>query len=80
MPGEIFSLLCGYRVQPLLHRVRSHSDVARRFAMMYFANPNPAPGFRPWRRDPTNAGVDIIERATLNPTRYGLPPLPSVVG
>ena len=77
MPGEIFSLLCGYRVQPLLHRVRNHPDVARRFAMMYFANPNPAPGFRPWRRDASNAGVDIIERATLNPTRYGLPPLPS---
>ena len=76
MPGEIFSLLCGYRVRPLFHRVRNHPEVGRRFAMMYFANPNPAPGFRPWIANTSNAGVDIIERAVRNPTRYGLPPLP----
>lgn len=78
MPGEIFSLLCGYRVPPLLHRVRNHPDVERRFAMMYFANPNPVRGFTPWLRDASNEGVDIIERAIRNPTRYGLPPLPAV--
>lgn len=78
MPGEIFSLLCGYRVPPLLHRVRNHPEVQRRFAMMYFANPNPVRGFRPWVRNARNEGVDIIERAIQNPTRYGLPPLPQV--
>jgi isopenicillin N synthase-like dioxygenase len=76
MPGEIFSLLCGYRVAPLLHRVRNHPEVRRRHAMMYFANPNPVRGFRPWLRDASNEGVDIIQRAIRNPTRYGLPPLP----
>ena len=45
---------------------------------MYFANPNPQLGFRPWIANPTNAGVDIIERAVRNPTRYGLPPIPTV--
>jgi len=78
MPGEIFSLLCGYRVQPLVHRVRRHPEVPRRLAMMYFANPNPAADFPPWIANATNAGVDIIARAALNPTRYGLPPLPGV--
>jgi isopenicillin N synthase-like dioxygenase len=78
MPGEIFTLLCGGRVQPLWHRVRNHPEVARRYAMMYFANPNPVVGFRPWIADPGNAGVDIIERAITNPIRYGLPPLPRV--
>ena len=77
MPGEIFSLLTGYRVQPLYHRVRNHPEVGRRYAMMYFANPNPTAGFRPWVANDTNAGIDIIERAIRNPTRYGLPPLPS---
>lgn len=77
MPGEIFSLLCGYQVPPLLHRVRNHPEVERRHAMMYFANPNPADGFRPWRRDASNEGVDIIQRAVANPTRYGLPRLPA---
>jgi isopenicillin N synthase-like dioxygenase len=77
MPGEIFSLLTGYRVQPLYHRVRNHPEVGRRYAMMYFANPNPTVGFRPWVANDTNAGIDIIERAIRNPTRYGLPPLPS---
>ena len=76
MPGEICALITGYRVAPLVHRVRRHPEVRRRFAMMYFANPNPRPGFRPWVANARNAGVDIIERATLNPTRYGLPPLP----
>ena len=78
MPGEIMSLLTGYRVQPLYHRVRNHPEVGRRYAMMYFANPNPSDGFRPWVANRTNAGVDIIQRAIDNPTRYGLPPLPAV--
>ena len=77
MPGEIFSLLCGYRVRPLYHRVRNHPEVRRRTSVMYFANPNPRSGFRPWIANPTNAGVDIIERAVRNPTRYGLPPIPT---
>lgn len=76
MPGEIFSLLCGYRVRPLLHRVRRHPEVKRRFAMMYFANPNPSGSFRPWIANETNRGVDIIQRSIVNPTRYGLPRLP----
>jgi isopenicillin N synthase-like dioxygenase len=78
MPGEIFSLLCGYRVQPLYHRVRNHPDVASRLAMMYFANPNPTHSFEPWVTNETNLGIDIIQRAIANPTRYGLPPLPAV--
>ena len=78
MPGEIFSLLCGYRVQPLYHRVRNHPDVATRLAMMYFTNPNPTHSFEPWVSNETNTGVDIIQRAIANPTRYGLPPLPAV--
>lgn len=78
MPGEIFSLLCGYRVRPLVHRVRRHPEVQRRFAMMYFANPNPSAGFRPWIENETNRGVDIIRRSIVNPTRYGLPRLPEV--
>jgi isopenicillin N synthase-like dioxygenase len=77
MPGEIFSLLCGYRVRPLYHRVRNHPEVRCRTSAMYFANPNPRPGFRPWIANPTNAGVDIIARAMRNPTRYGLPPIPT---
>ena len=78
MPGEIFSLLCGYRVRPLYHRVRNHPEVRRRTSVMYFANPNPSAGFRPWIANPTNAGIDIIGRALHNPTRYGLPPIPTV--
>ncbi len=80
MPGEILSLLTGYRVQPLYHRVRNHPQVGRRYAMMYFANPNPSAGFRPWIANGTNAGIDIIQRSITNPIRYGLPPLPSVAG
>ena len=76
MPGEIFSLLCGYRVQPLLHRVRRHPEIQRRFAMMYFANPNPSASVRPWVANETNRGVDIIQRSIVNPMRYGLPRLP----
>ena len=76
--GEIFALLCGYRVQPLFHRVRNHPEVERCSSMMYFANPNPVRPFRPWRRDASNKDVDIIARAIENPTRYGLPPLPQV--
>ena len=78
MPGEIFSLLCGYRVRPLLHRVRRHPEIQHRYAMMYFANPNPSAVFRPWIANETNRGVDIIERSIANPTRYGLPRLPAV--
>ena len=78
MPGEIFSLMCGYRVQPLYHRVRNHPEVSSRLAMMYFANPNPTHSFEPWASNETNVGVDIIQRAIANPTRYGLPPLPAV--
>ena len=76
MPGEIFSLLCGYRVQPLLHRVCRHPEIQRRFAMMYFANPNPSASVRPWVANETNRGVDIIQRSIVNPMRYGLPRLP----
>jgi isopenicillin N synthase-like dioxygenase len=71
MPGEILSLLTW-------HRVRNHPEVGRRYAMMYFANPNPALGFRPWVANGTNEGIDIIQRAITNPTRFGLPPLPAV--
>jgi isopenicillin N synthase-like dioxygenase len=78
MPGEIFSLLCGFRVQPLYHRVRNHPDIQNRLAMMYFANPNPTHSFEPWVTNETNVGIDIIERAIANPTRYGLPPLPAL--
>ena len=78
MPGEIFSLLCGWRVPPLYHRVRNHPEIERRFSMMYFSNPNPDQELVPWIANDTNAGVDIIQRAISNPTRYGLPPLPPV--
>jgi isopenicillin N synthase-like dioxygenase len=78
MPGEIFSLLCGWRVPPLYHLVRNHPEIERRFSMMYFSNPNPDQKLVPWIANDTNAGVDIIQRAISNPTRYGLPPLPPV--
>lgn len=78
MPGEIMSLLCGCRVPPLYHRVRNHPEIERRFSMMYFSNPNPSPALRPWIANEANAGIDILERAATNPTRYGLPPLPPV--
>ena len=69
MPGQIFLLLCGYRVRPLYHRVRNHPEACYRTSVMYFANPNSRSDFRPWIANPTNAGVDIIERAVRNPTR-----------
>jgi isopenicillin N synthase-like dioxygenase len=78
MPGEIFSLLCGWRVPPLYHLIRNHPEIERRFSMMYFSNPNPDHALRPWIENAANAGVDIVQRAISNPTRYGLPPLPPV--
>jgi isopenicillin N synthase-like dioxygenase len=62
----------------LVHRVRRHPEVKRRFAMMYFANPNPTARFRPWIANETNHGVDIVQRSIMNPTHYGLPRLPEV--
>ncbi|TAF35468.1 MAG: hypothetical protein EAZ57_09680 [Cytophagales bacterium] len=76
MPGELLSLLTGNDIMPLHHRVRNHSDVKLRMAMMYFCNPNTNEGpLMPWVENDTNKGVDIIARATSNPSRYGLPVL-----
>lgn len=76
LPGEILSLLCGYRIKPLYHQVRNHRELARRFSLMYFVNPEPGQKLEPWVRNETNEVVDIMERAVTNPMKFGLPPLP----
>ncbi len=80
MPGEILSLLCGYRIKPLYHQVRNHPELALRFSMMYFVNPEPGQKLEAWVQNETNQAVDIMERAVTNPMRFGLPPLPLSVG
>ncbi len=76
MPGELLALLTGNDIQPLYHRVRNHQDIKHRTAMMYFCNPNTNEGpLMPWVENDTNRQIDIIARATSNPSRYGLPVL-----
>ncbi|WP_027528692.1 2OG-Fe(II) oxygenase family protein [Bradyrhizobium sp. Ec3.3] len=79
MPGEILSLLSGGRIDPLIHRVMADRTVNERLSLMYFVNPNVGTDntLKPWIPAKQEAcGVDILQRAVENPTRFGLPPLP----
>lgn len=77
MPGDIMRLVTGGRIPPLFHRVRRSGTPVERLSLMYFASPDPEPGYviEPWVRNATNATVDIMARVVSNPTRYGLAPL-----
>jgi isopenicillin N synthase-like dioxygenase len=76
VPGEIFSRLCGNRVQPLPLRRRCHPRAERRYTMVYVANPSPTAILRPWCAPDSASNVETIARSVASPISYGLPPLP----
>ena len=75
MPGSLLSLMTGYRVKPLYHRVVNTHRADPRSSMLYFVNPEIAQSLVPWIENESNRGVDIIARANLAPTKFGLPTL-----
>lgn len=75
MPGSILSLMTGDRVKPLYHQVRNNRRSDPRSAIMFFVNPEVDQVLVPWITNETNAGVDIVARASAGPSNFGLPSL-----
>lgn len=75
MAGETLSLLTGYSIEPIHHRVRRYKEQKSRISLTYFANVNIDINIRPWVVNKRNTNVDIVEQAVNNPIKYGLPPL-----
>ncbi|WP_119302557.1 2OG-Fe(II) oxygenase family protein [Dongia deserti] len=75
MPGSLLSLMTGYRVKPLYHRVVNTHRADPRCSMLYFVNPEIDQQLTPWITNDSNRGVDVIERANLAPKKFGLPTL-----
>jgi isopenicillin N synthase-like dioxygenase len=75
MPGSILSLMTGDRVKPLYHQVRNNHRSDPRSAIMFFVNPEVDQVLAPWISNESNAGVDIVARATAGPSNFGLPTL-----
>ena len=72
MPGEILSLFSGYRIKPLVHHVRRHGSQRERLSLCYFGHPDMLPGqvLKPWVKNQTNEGIDIMERILRNKKKY----------
>lgn len=72
MPGEILSLLSGYRIKPLVHHVRRHGGQRERLSLCYFGHPDMRRGqvLMPWVKNETNEGVDIMDRIIENKKKY----------
>lgn len=75
MPGSILSLMTGDRIKPLYHQVRNNRRSDPRSAIMFFVNPEIDQTLAPWIANETNAGVDIVARASAGPSNFGLPTL-----
>ena len=75
MPGSILSLMTGDRIKPLYHQVRNNRRSDPRSAIMFFVNPEIDQTLAPWIGNETNAGVDIVARASVGPSNFGLPTL-----
>ena len=75
MPGSILSLMTGWRVKPLYHQVRNNHRGDPRSSILFFVNPEIDQVLEPWISNETNAGVDIVARASAGPSNFGLPTL-----
>jgi ornithine decarboxylase len=73
--GELMSLLTGYDIQALYHRVRNFQDIQKRISIIYFVNPNLEQNIDPWVKNKTNEKVNILKFAEELPLKYGLPKL-----
>ncbi|HMO60850.1 MAG TPA: 2OG-Fe(II) oxygenase family protein [Ferruginibacter sp.] len=72
MPGTILSLMTGYRVKPLIHRIMRHANQTERFSLVYFTLPNMKEGevIAPWVLNDTNRNVDIMARIIENESQF----------
>jgi isopenicillin N synthase-like dioxygenase len=72
MPGEILSLMSGYRIAPLIHKVVRHSEQSERMTLGYFTLPNLEMGrqLRPWIVNESNKDVDIMQRVMRNQNKF----------
>jgi isopenicillin N synthase-like dioxygenase len=70
-PGEIAWLLSGGAIKPMYHRVRTHSHVSERLALLFFADVEPD-SCEPWVITNVNTGVDIAQRVRTNVRKFGL--------
>jgi hypothetical protein len=75
MPGSLLSLMTGYAIPPLFHRVRNSHRKEPRYSLMFFVNPETDRHIEPWIRNERNAGVDIVAEANALPLKFGLPTL-----
>lgn len=75
MPGEILSLISGYRITPLIHKVVRHPEQNERMALGYFTLPNIELGgtLRPWIANGSNANIDIMARLIHNQNQFLIP-------
>jgi isopenicillin N synthase-like dioxygenase len=74
LPSEVLWLLTGGLIAPLYHRVRRTSGIAKRLALLYFADADPSAS-EPWITSDVNRNVDIGSRVFSNSERYGVPPV-----
>ena len=75
MPGNLLSLMTGYRVKPGSHQVRNSRRTDPRLSMMFFVNPEIDQPLAPWIENESNRGIDIIARANAAPKQFGNPSL-----
>lgn len=72
MPGEILSLMTGYKIKPLIHKVVRHTEQMDRFSLGYFTLPNINEGQKiiPWVSNETNKDIDIMSRVIHNQNQF----------
>ncbi|MFT3680865.1 MAG: 2OG-Fe(II) oxygenase family protein [Ferruginibacter sp.] len=72
MPGSILSLMSGYRIPPLIHRIMRYADQKERYSLVYFTLPNMKEGdiLEPWIKNDTNKDVDIMSRIIHNESQF----------
>jgi isopenicillin N synthase-like dioxygenase len=72
LPGEIFAVMTGFKVQPQVHRVARHASQAERLTLSYFSSPDIVPGERiePWVSCRENKTISLAERICSNRQKY----------
>lgn len=72
MPGEILSLMTGYRIKPLIHQVLNHKDQKDRYSLCYFTYPDIIKGqkLEAWIKNDSNENIDIMEKIIINQSQY----------
>lgn len=72
LPGEIFAVMTGFKVQPQVHRVARHASQAERLTLSYFSSPDIVPGERlePWISCRENQAISLVDRILSNRVKY----------